>query len=332
MKTIVKCSTIAALCLAVVTGSISCYAQAVDEPVIWTVDFENVVQYRGDVTDPTKLARDPNITTPQPTRAFQISYNAGDLVAVNGKPIKGFFTAIWGVVTSTVVPQSGLNVADLSSSSPLLGHNQFLGPDGAWIGSLTIFGGTSAAPGSIGTVIAGSGAWAGITGENRLLELITPPRVASVTEDPAARRINGGGKYRFMFTLYPKFRPTIQVTASGPAITHADYSPLTTANPARPGELLILAATGLGPVKPNLEPAGTIQFSGPPFQEVNSPVTVVFNGKEVPVTTKIGWPGQKSVYWIDFQVPSDAVAGTATLQLVAAWIPGPTVTIPVGAR
>jgi len=315
-----------------VAGTIGVYAQALDEPVVWTVELENVVNYKGDVTDSTKLARDPGITAALPTRAFQVSYNAGDIVAVNGKPAKGFFTGMYGNVTSSVIPQAGLHVAELSSTTPILQHIQFLGPDGAWIGSITIYGGNSAAPASSGTIIAGSGAWFGITGENRLLDQAVPPRTASVTEDPANRRINGGGKYRFTFLLYPRYRPTVQTTASGPAITHADYSPVTAANPARPGELLIIAATGLGPVKPNLEPPGAIQFSGPPYQEVNSPVTLVFNGKEAPVTTKIGWPGQKGVYWIDFQVPADAVAGTATLQLVAAWIPGPTVTIPIGAR
>jgi len=131
--------------------------------------------------------------------------------------------------------------------------------------------------------------------------------------------------------LYPRTRPAIQVTADGPAISHADYSPVTPANPARPGELLILAATGLGPVKPNLDPPGSIQFSGPPYQMVNSPVTVIFNGKELPVSNKLGWPGTKNLYWVDFQVPPDAGSGTATLQLTAAWIPGPSVTLPVSA-
>jgi uncharacterized protein (TIGR03437 family) len=65
------------------------------------------------------------------------------------------------------------------------------------------------------------------------------------------------------------------------------------------------------------------------LQEVNAPVTVVFNGKELPATNKIGWPGQTNLYRVDFQVPSDAASGTATLQLIATWIPGPTVTIPV---
>ncbi len=162
-------------------------------------------------------------------------------------------------------------------------------------------------------------------------ETLAPSRNASSSEDPSKRRVNGGGRIRTTFYIYPAFRPTVQMTETGPAVAHLDYSPVTTVNPARPGETLIIAATGLGPVKPDLLPPGTVPFSGPPYQDVNSPVTVTLNGKELPVINKIGWPGQKDVYWLDFQVPPDTTAGTATLQLTAAWIPGPSVTIPVGA-
>ena len=75
-------------------------------------------------------------------------------------------------------------------------------------------------------------------------------------------------------------RPTMVVTANAPSVAHLDYSPVTSANPARPGETLILAVTGLCPVKPDLLPTGTTAFSGAPCQQVNAPVTVVFNGKE----------------------------------------------------
>jgi uncharacterized protein (TIGR03437 family) len=122
------------------------------------------------------------------------------------------------------------------------------------------------------------------------------------------------------------------MTAIGPAVAHLDYSPVTTANPARPGESLIIAATGLGPVKPDLLPPGTVAFSGPPYQEVNAPVTVIVNGQELPAIRSIGWPGQKDLYWVNFQLPTNAGTSTATLQLTTAWIPGPAVMIPVGSR
>jgi uncharacterized protein (TIGR03437 family) len=312
-------------------GAVSGYAQAVNEPVVLNVDWENMVYYKGDVNDPSKISRDPVPTVPGATRAFQVSSGIADLVAINGKPIKGAFWYSGSVAAYRLNPPSGASIADFDGAGPYINSWEILGPDGSWIGSLMGGGSFPPAPGNM--IVGGNGAFLGVIGEIHAPQQIGPPiRNASTSEDPALRRVNGGGKYRSVVTLYPKFRPTIQVTANGPAIIHADYSPITTAKPALPGELLILAATGLGPVKPDLYPEGSVEFSGPPYQQVNSPVTIMFNGKELPVMTKIGWPGQKGVYWVDFQVPSDATAGTATLQLVVAWIPGPTVTIPVGTR
>src|SRR5262249_20865836 len=143
-----------------------------------------------------------------------------------------------------------------------------------------------------------------------IAQALAPQRSASMAEDPSKRRVNGaGGKIRVTFYLYPAFRPAVQMTANGPAIAHLDYSPVTAANPARPGETLIIAATGLGPVKPGVQPPGAVAFSGPPYQEVNSPVNILFNGKELPVISKVGWPGYKDLYFVDFQVPSDAGSG-----------------------
>jgi uncharacterized protein (TIGR03437 family) len=301
-------------------------AQAMQEPIILTVDVENYVQYRGDVFDTTRIAKDPNPTT-APVIAFLEDVQAGDIVAVNGKPAKGLWQNRFVIMPFRVNPTPGQPIGDLDSSGVVHCVWEILASDGTYIGTLTD-GGT----GNNHALMGGLGAFVGVTGV-KISEILVPSRAASTSEDPSKRRINGsGGKVRATFYIYPAFRPAVQITASGPAVFHMDFSPVTTANPARPGEILILGATGLGPVKPNLEPPGAVPFSGPPYQEVNSPITVVFNNKELPVVNKIGWPGQKSLYRVDFQVPSDAGSGTATLQLTAAWIPGPVVTIPVGAR
>jgi hypothetical protein len=47
------------------------------------------------------------------------------------------------------------------------------------------------------------------------------------------------------------------------------------------------------------------------------------------VVNRIGWSGTYDLYRVDFRVPTGLPAGTATLQLTAAWIPGPEVKIPV---
>jgi uncharacterized protein (TIGR03437 family) len=301
-------------------------AQTANEPVVLTVDVENYTAYRGDVLDPAKVAKDGNPTTGS-VAAFLETIQVGDIVAVNGKPAKGLYQTVAVIMPFRANPTTGQPIADLDSSGLFHCSWEILGPDGAYIGTLVDSG-----AGSGHGLFGGNGAFMGVTGVH-IAETLVPQRSASSSEDPSKRRVNGAsGKIRATFYLYPAFRPTVQMTASGPAVAHMDYSPVTAANPARPGELLIVAATGLGPVKPGIQPAGALQFSGPPYQEVNSPVTVIFNGKELPVTSKIGWPGQKGLYWIDFQVPSDAATGTATLQLTAAWIPGPVVSIPVGQR
>jgi hypothetical protein len=301
-------------------------AQELSDPVVLIVELNDTATYRGDTSDYTKLGTIPGPTTGI-SRAFQQGVNIGDIRSVNGQPEKGLWVRTFNPAGQWLAkPGPGQFITDMTSGPTSQSAFNFLLPDGTWIGSLFD---QAQDPGPC-VITGGGGAFLGIVGERRGLDTLLPERAAaSQSEDPSMRRTIGGGKSRFRFILYPRTRPAVQVTANGPAISHSDYSPVTAANPARPGELLILAATGLGPVKPSLDPPGSVEFSGPPYQEVNSPVTVVFNGKELPVVNKIGWPGQRNVYWVDFQVPSDAASGTATLQLTAAWIPGPTVTIPV---
>jgi uncharacterized protein (TIGR03437 family) len=68
-------------------------------------------------------------------------------------------------------------------------------------------------------------------------------------------------------------------------------------------------------------------FKGDPPEEVNSPVEVTVNGMEAEVMNKIGWPGTYDLYRVDFRVPGGLAPGMASIQLTAAWIPGPEVKI-----
>jgi hypothetical protein len=302
-------------------------AQAQEAPVVLTIDVENYVQYRGDIFDLTKIAKDPNPTTGV-VSAFLPNIVVGDIVAVNGKPAKGLWQQVATIMPFRANPAAGQPIADMDSGGTFQCTWEILGPDGSYIGTLVDGNG-----GSHGHAVRGGlGAFINATGTHQGGTNPVPSRGASFSEDPSKRRLNGGGKLRSVFYLYPAGRPTVQMTVSGPAVAHLDYSPVTTANPARPGESLIIAATGLGPVKPELLPPGTVAFSSAPYQDVNAPVTATVNGQELPAIRSIGWPGQKDLYWINFQLPSDVAAGAATLQLTTAWIPGPTATIPVGAK
>ena len=83
--------------------------------------------------------------------------------------------------------------------------------------------------------------------------------------------------------------------------------------------------TGLGPTKPGVDPG--MPFPASPLFAVNSPVDVTVNGKPAQVTAAVGYPGTADGYQVNFRVPSDAAKGPATVQVAAAWIAGPAVSI-----
>ncbi|MBI3681095.1 MAG: hypothetical protein HY235_11950, partial [Acidobacteria bacterium] len=148
-RTIAVAACLAAYCT-------SGFGQTLDQPVILIIEVDNQVLYRGDVTDAAKLARDPGVTTPEPSRAFQVSYNLSDIVAINGKPAKGRNSTLIETHVPRVNPQPGQVIANFDGGSPLRGDWQIQGPDGTWIGSLWDGGGL-AAPGDV--ISAGHGAF-----------------------------------------------------------------------------------------------------------------------------------------------------------------------------
>jgi uncharacterized protein (TIGR03437 family) len=132
------------------------------------------------------------------------------------------------------------------------------------------------------------------------------------------------------YYVIPKEWPEVAMTSEGPSVFHgADFSLVTAASPARAGEVLIVRAKGLGPTRPSLVPVGYKPFGQDPLEVVNSPVEVKLGGIEAEVINKVGWPGTYDLYRVDVRVPSGLTPGTAALQLTAAWIPGPEVSIPV---
>jgi uncharacterized protein (TIGR03437 family) len=156
---------------------------------------------------------------------------------------------------------------------------------------------------------------------------VSPERDASAAEDPAYRRINGGGIVHLDLYLIPILRPEIVTTTNGPAIFHADFAPVTAGNPAKAGETLIARVTGLGPVKTILDPGDL--FPSDPLAAVNSPVAVTVNGQSGDVINAIGWPGTSDTYRLDFRIPNGLEAGNAAVRIAAAWISGPAFQIPV---
>jgi hypothetical protein len=313
--------------------------RADDAPVILFVDVDNVVIYQLDNPDVTKFGTNPNVVPNVANRDFVPVVWIADIIGVNGKPAKGTWTAKGNAAAVSKAPIAGTATAIGDSPATVFWDwiLEIQNPDGTPIGTLMCsgWGGTAPPPGSPSTFLAanmtitgGTGAFLGVRGQGAQGGNFVSPRIASVVEDPASRRVNGGGKRRYVYHLLPLSRPEIVKTTSGPAIVHSsDFSPVTTANPAKPGDTLSLFATGLGPTRPGVDLGQP--FPATPLQPANSPIEVLVNGESAEVSFAGGFPGTIGYYQVNFRVPDSALSGTVTVGLTAAFIPGSTVQIPI---
>jgi uncharacterized protein (TIGR03437 family) len=304
---------------------------------ILEVEMENRVQYLGDNSDVSKLATDPNVTTPAPSRNFVPVVIIADIVAVNGQPAKGTTVFHFRQINLRTAPNAGEAIADIVRNNVVDIRFEILKTDSTPIGTVMAsgMGGGVGPPGApsdvrVGNVaiVGGTGAFLGARGQVGQGTTIVPDRSASMTEDPANRRRNGGGRVRYLLHLIPLARPEVVITANGPAVVHSnDFALVTASRPARPGEILSLIATGLGPTRPGVDPG--MPFPASPLALVNSPVVVRVNGTPVEVAYAGGYPGTADMYQVNFQLPADTRSGAATLRLEAAWVAGPEVRIAV---
>lgn len=308
-------------------------------PTILEIDVENAVGYDGDISDPARFATNPVVTPAVLPRNFDAAEGIQDIVAVNGQPAKGTVAYRgWGVLLSPA-PNPGEAIADTTRTSIRNMTFEILRSDGTPVGTIMIFGmgGGAAPPGApsvvTGTnfaIVGGTGAFLGARGQlgqARTSQTI-PFRLASMAEDPANRRVNGGGRVRYILHLFPMSVPQIVVTSAGPAVTHSsDFALVTASKPAAAGETLSLFATGLGPTVPGVDPGKP--FPSSPPSVVNSPVEVKVNGKPAEVLAAVGFPGAVDGYQVNFRVPPDTARGVATIQVSAAWIAGSPVSIAV---
>jgi hypothetical protein len=206
-------------------------------------------------------------------RNFGLTVAVGDVVSVNGKPAKGSLVVRSQTVILSPAPTPGQAVADIVRTAISEYLFEIQQPDGTPVGNihtLGMSGGVSAVGALLGggnqPIAGGTGAFLGVRGQMSARPGAMPPippRNASMTEDPARRRVHGGGRVLFAFQLIPMARPEIAVTAAGPAVLHEDFSPVTPARPASAGEVVIVRAAGLGPTRPAVSPQAHNPSLGP---------------------------------------------------------------------
>ncbi len=317
-------------------------------PTALVVELQNVVEYQIDTTDLSKWGTNPNITEGSIAQGKGVGcagmpiIGYGDIVSVNGQPAKGTYAVRGTSVCMSPTPTPGsFTIADTTWNSRRDETFEILQSDGITpVGTIMTIGLNSGSPTPPGpragsqnyAIVGGTGAYFGAQGQkggaSNRLSSTTPERTASITEDPAMRRHNGGGHIASILYLIPMSRPDVVITANGPAIAHAsDFSLVSAAKPAAAGELLSLIARGLGPTTTVLDPGQP--FPSRPLAVVNSPVTVSVNGKAAEILSAVGYPGAVDAYQVNFRVPSDVASGAATIQITTAWIPGAPVNIPV---
>jgi len=199
----------------IVFGASACLAQV--KPTTVQVDVNNFVLYNYDTFDTSQFG-----TNPAGTNVMMKTYNyhisIGDIVAVNGEPAKGTLlcTHTMFVLNPTATVGSMRAIADTSRAMIDDCSLEVLRSDGTPVGAIFIhglFGGAPApkAPATVARsnmiVTGGTGAFLGVQGQAGQTGPWTP-RIASVTEDPANRRVNGGGVESLVLQLFPMFPPS----------------------------------------------------------------------------------------------------------------------------
>jgi hypothetical protein len=282
------------------------------------VELQNVVEYQIDTSDLSKWGTNPNSTAGKILQGMGVGCTGvpvvvyGDIVSVNGDPARGTYVARATSTCLSPTPRTGQEViADIAANSLRDETYYILQSDGVTpIGTIMVNGlNGSVSPRPPGpppggqnfAIVGGTGAFLGARGQKGSGNGgITGNRTASITEDPANRRQNGGGHGFFTFYVIPMFRPEVVITPSGPAVAHSsDFSLVSASKPAAAGEILSLFATGLGPTRTSLAPGQP--FPSSPLAVVNSPVDVMVNGKSAEVLGAVGYPGAADGYQVNFR-------------------------------
>jgi hypothetical protein len=146
-------------------------------------------------------------------KTYNSHISIGDIVAVGGKPAKGTLlcTHTMFVLSPTATVGSMKAIADTSRSMIDDCSLEVLTDGGVAVGTIFIHGlfGGAPPPGAPASfvrsnliVTGGTGAFRGARGQAGGAGPWTP-RVASVTEDPANRRVNGGGVVSIVLQVRP---------------------------------------------------------------------------------------------------------------------------------
>jgi uncharacterized protein (TIGR03437 family) len=123
--------------------------------------------------------------------------------------------------------------------------------------------------------------------------------------------------------------PGVAATTDGQMISqHADFTYVTAASPAKPGEVLIMYLVGLGATNPPVQSGIASPGIAPLPQLVNS-VTVTVDGESSIIRFAGLTPGAVGLYQINFTIPLDARNGNLNVAVTQNGVATNITTIPV---
>jgi uncharacterized protein (TIGR03437 family) len=111
------------------------------------------------------------------------------------------------------------------------------------------------------------------------------------------------------------------------AALHLDYSLVSPDAPARPGEIILLFLTGLGPTDPSV--ATNLPGPVPPAATVYQP-TLRLGGVEQEVLGSFYAPELTSVYQVNFRIKDNTAPGEQEIEVFVEGLGGQKVMLPVG--
>jgi hypothetical protein len=138
---------------------------------------------------------------------------------------------------------------------------------------------------------------------------------------------SGGRLLELTRPWQPKAAPMIVLSSEGVDVYHEGWQRVDAAHAARPGEMLISRAIGLGETNPAVPPDKP--FPAEPFAEVKAKIEVKVNGELAEPGPLFAWPNEIGLYRVDFRVPKNTARGIARVEVSADGVTGPAADIPV---
>jgi uncharacterized protein (TIGR03437 family) len=163
------------------------------------------------------------------------------------------------------------------------------------------------------------------------LNIEIPEQLATLQQYPAVGVVNGALSLPVTVSVVPT-NPGIAVNPDGSAIAQdTNFRLITPASPAHPGEAIVIYLVGMGATNPPVASGLPAPGANPGDALASATVQpVVQVGNQTAKILYAGLtPGAIGLYQIDFEVPSGATAGNASLTVSQGTINANPATLPV---